>query len=140
MDMENLKNGSQESESDQYGGGIFYRSYLSLSKGFYIYGQGVAGFRYNKQVEINSNLHTQKNTSTYISVFPGVAYAISKKFHLELALNNMLNLNYSTSNNEFTNVGTGGPAESKSSQFGFNVNANPTSDLIFGFRILLGNK
>ena len=85
-------------EYNRYGGGIFYRRYATLGKGFYLFGKGNAGYTYSKTREKSGfqNEHTTKTTRTdivSISVHPGIAYAVHKNFHLELAINNIASLN-----------------------------------------------
>ena len=126
----------QKSESNNYGIGFFHRRYLPLGKSFYFYGQGQINAGFGDQEQINGlNNFKTSNKSLSVSAFPGVAYAVSKKFHLEISMNNLLNLGYhSTKYNNTLNPDT------KISELSFAVNANPTSNLTFGFRILLGNK
>jgi hypothetical protein len=127
---------SAEEISNNYGVGFFYRRYLPLGKNFYFYGQGQidAGFGKRKQTA-TSNYANSTSKSLSISAFPGVAYAISKKIHLEIAMNHLLSLGYYT--NKYQNTTT---PDAKTSILGFAVNANPASNLGVGFRILLGNK
>ena len=132
----NQTSATAKSVSNNYGGGIFYRSYLPLGKSFYLYGQGQLQLDFSNQ-ENKTSATTYERTTNYVGVglFPGVAYAISKRFHLEISMNNLVSLGYSSVKENYTPN-----PESKNNQFSFSVNANPASNLALGFRILLGNK
>jgi len=121
--------GNSTSAYNIYGGGVFYRLYHPLGKSFYLYGQGEVNGSSSKQGDIRQN-------SIGLSAFPGIAYAVSKRFHLEISLNNMLNFGYTSSRTE-SNL-TIGPPPTKTSALSFGVDANPVSNLGLGFRILLG--
>jgi hypothetical protein len=127
---------NQKSVSDTYGGGVFLRRYLTLGKGFYLYGQGQLGVGIGNQKETSSvNAHKTTSTSVSAGLFPGVAYAVSRRFHLELSMNYLVSVGYSSSKEHNANT-----PDIKSNQFNFSTNLNPVSSLALGFRILLGNK
>ena len=126
----------QKSVSNNYGGGIFHRRYLPLGKSFYFYGQGQLNVNFGKGENVSgTNYEKTTSNSLGVSVFPGIAYALSKKFHLEIAMNNLVSLGYSSV--KYHNVSI---QDTRTSQLNFVVNANPASSLVLGFRILLGNK
>jgi hypothetical protein len=112
-----------------YGGGVFYRLYHPLGKSFYLYGEGEVNGSYSKQGDIRQN-------SIGLSASPGIAYSLSKRFHLEMSLNDMFNVGYTSSRT--VSDRTIGPPPTKSSALNFGVNANPVSNLSLGFRIVLG--
>ncbi|MGZ5190214.1 MAG: outer membrane beta-barrel protein [Flavisolibacter sp.] len=132
----NQTSATDKSVSNNYGGGIFYRRYLPLGKSFYLYGQGQLQLDFGEQ-EYKTSATTSERTTNYVGLglFPGVAYAISKRFHLEISMNNLVSLGYSSIKENYTTS-----QELRNSQFNFSVNANPASNLALGFRILLGNK
>jgi hypothetical protein len=134
-----IKSGTISTETNQsndYGGGVFYRRYLPLGKGFYLYGQGSANFAYNKVEQTTSaSSQVQKLNTLSLSAYPGVSYAVSKRFHLELAMNNLVSVNYSAARQEISSNSV--TQTSKSKQLNLYANVNPQSNLSFGFRILL---
>src|SRR6476469_734436 len=89
------------------GGGLFLRRYFSVAKNFYLYGEGDLSYNYNKFIEstgIDSRLDSRINAVT-LSLAPGLAYAVSKKFHLELAFNNLVRAGYDKTRTETTSIG-----------------------------------
>lgn len=124
---------TQTSETDGYGAGLFYRRYLTLGKGFYFYGQAGASYFGNKTDQTGGSFTNQKISTVDLNLYPGVAYRVSKHFLLEVGMNNLFSLYYSTTKQEYSI-----PPSFKSSQWGFTINANPNSNLSLGFRILLG--
>ena len=129
------------SESDTYGAGVFYRRYLTLGKGFYLFGQANAGYTlYDADQYSHQSFNGQKSRqhNMGISLYPGVAFAVNKRIHLELGMNNLATLNYST--NTTKTYFPGFHSEAKYSGVNFYTNANPQSDLSVGFRIALGKK
>ncbi len=121
-----------------YGAGIFYRKYLPLSKSFYLFGQAGAGYNQgNTKVEYPNYRQDQKNQGFNLALYPGITYAVNKKFHLEASLNNLINLNYSTAKITTTTNG-GNPQKSNSKRFGFSTNLSSATPLSIGFRFVLG--
>lgn len=126
---------TQTSETKGYGGGVFLRNYLTLGKGFYLYGEAGTNYFHNETDQAGSSFQTQKISTVDLHLYPGVAYRASKRFLLEIAMNNLLSLNYSTTNQQYS---TPSSYSTKSSQWSFTINANPNTNLSLGFRILLG--
>lgn len=126
-------------ERDTYYAGLFYRRYLTLGKGFYLFGQGNAGYsltdadKYSHQNFVGRKV---RQNSVGVSLYPGVAYTINKRFHLELGMSSLVSLNYSTGTTK--DYYPGFYAEAKESGFNFYTNANPQSNLMVGFRVALG--
>jgi hypothetical protein len=128
-------------ERDTYGAGVFYRRYLTLGKGFYLFGQANAGYsqedadRYSHST-FAGDKHRQHTVG--VNLYPGITYTVNKRIHLELGMNNLVGLNYSTRKEKHYYPGF--YSESKSSGFNFRTNTNPDSHLSIGFRIALGKK
>src|SRR5687768_4014276 len=99
----NRTSATDKSVTNNYGGGIFYRRYLPLGKNFYLYGQGQLQLDFGNQ-EYKTSATNYKKTTNYVGVglFPGVAYAISKRFHLEVSMNNLVSLGYSSIKENYT--------------------------------------
>jgi hypothetical protein len=122
--------------SNNFGGGLFHRRYLPLGKSFYLYGQGQVFIDYGKHESKSLTSNSSRSTTNLgVALFPGLAYAISKRFHLEVSMNNLVSLAYSSVKEDNST----GP-DAAYNQFNFSINANPTSNLALGFRVLLGNK
>lgn len=122
-----------------YGGGVFHRRYATLGKGFYLFGEANAGYNYSKQkqtlIQPNQD-RTIRTDVVYLTVYPGITYAVHKNFHLEVGINNLLRLDYSTQKVTDINGGTGNVATQKN--FGFSSNASSANPLVVGFRFVLG--
>lgn len=130
-------NYSTELEQNGYGAGVFYRRYLNLSRKFFLFGEGVGS--YTKNIYENkqaSSTAKQTNHTASLSLFPGVAYAVSRRFHLEVGLNDLAQLSYTRRITE--NTSAGGSITTKGSGFGFSSNVSTSAPLNIGFRVVLG--
>jgi outer membrane receptor for ferrienterochelin and colicin len=125
-------------EGNYYGAGVFYRRYLSLSRSFYLFGEAGAGYSQGNSKEQNAAyFRKEKNKSFSLGLYPGVTYAVNKRFHLEASLNNLVSLNYNS--NTITTTPTGGSTQKLDSRgFGFSTNFNSATPLTIGFRIVIG--
>src|SRR5436305_2101488 len=87
---------NSNASSNNYGGGFFLRKYKQLGKYFYLFGQGQAIFSYYKisQTYGATDYNINKQTSINLNLYPGISYAVTKKFHLEATINNLLTLSY----------------------------------------------
>lgn len=129
------------SESDTYGASVFYRRYLTLGKGFHLFGQANTGYtHYNSDQYSHQSFNGQKSRlhNVGVSLYPGIAFTVNKRIHLELGMNNLVSLNYTTGINKTYYPGF--HSETKTSGVNFSTNANPESNLSVGFRIALGKK
>lgn len=135
-----FENSPQTSTGNNYGAGVFYRKYIPLSKSFYLFGE--AGFGYysskseNAAITTQSYKNTQEQTNTGLSLFPGIAYAVGKRFHLEASLNNLVTLYYSKNKSEQTFQGNVSKNESKG--VSMDVNVSSTAPITLGFRFIIG--
>lgn len=126
-------------ERDSYYGGVFYRRYLTLGKGFYLFGQGNLGYNltdHDKYSHQTFNGEKLRAHGVGFSVFPGLTFAAGKRLHLELGINNLVALNYSTGTTKF--YSSGFYSEAKQSGVSFTADADPESNLMVGFRFALG--
>ena len=86
--------------------GIFYRAYKKIGKDIYFFGQANALANFGKT---QNNFTTSLNNSTIkqvggtLSFSLGLAYAISKKFHIELSMQNLVAIQYFSSKQQFKN-------------------------------------
>ncbi len=76
-----------------------------------------------------------KGWNVGISLSPGISYALTDKFHLEMGFHNLAFLGYGRAKSE--SISSAGTATSTSSNFGFHTNLGTSSPLNIGFRILL---
>jgi hypothetical protein len=123
---------------ESFGGGLFVRRYNSLGKGFYLYGHGAISYSNFSQRQMPSTdfqmNYSSKGVGIYIS--PGVAYAVSNRFHLEASLNNLVSLSYSKTRTD--NISLSGYSTAESKGFNLETNLNTTAPLSLGFRFVLG--
>jgi len=129
---------AQKDESNGFSAGLFARRYAPLSKNFFLFGDGGVQYSQSKREQIfNTDQSRNSDTKTItVAVAPGIAYAISKRFHLEAYLNDLVNLSYTK--NEIDDFTLGSKTTSKTKNFGLATNFNPSSSLYIGFRVLLG--
>ena len=126
-------------KNNGYSAGIFYRRYLSLSKAFYLFGEGAAyyGANENKNESApNNSKYVQENKVVGVNLYPGVTYVVGRRFHLEAGLNNLLSLQYTSSKNE--NTSSGQTSVNKSTGIDFSTNLSTAAPLTVGFRFVLG--
>lgn len=137
---ESNKSPYSKATANLYGGGLFYRRYLPLGKSFHFYGQTDARYNYlHRKYGVDSIYrNTEKVKTGRLSLSPGIAYAISKRFHLEVAMNDLLSLNYLQTQYNWNSPSD--TREGKSEHFSFQSNMNLSTDLVIGFRILLGKQ
>lgn len=124
-------------KNNNYGAGVFLRKYMPLGKSFYLYGQGGLGYSHSKSVH-NTGVDFSseaKGWNVGLNVTPGIAYALTKKFHLELGFYELAGINYGKSTTE--NVTIAGTNTSSSSNFGFSTSLGTSTPLNIGFRFLL---
>ena len=120
-----------------YGGGIFIRKYMPLGKSFYLFGDASANYNYYKQENTYQTVtSTDLLNSAGISLYPGIAYSVSKHFQLEASINNLLNLYYTKSDHNQPDPNN--PSHYSNSGMTFSVNANGMSALNIGFRFMIG--
>jgi len=80
------------------GSSIFLRRYFPVAKNFYVFGQGNLGYNHYHSKEENTDYFRDfVSHAVSIDVAPGLAYAVTKRFHLELGLGNLVEVRYETS-------------------------------------------
>jgi hypothetical protein len=130
-----LSNAYKE-DANSYGSGLFYRQYKSLSSRFYLFGDAGAGYYHTKITrETPDVIQIYKSNSVNLSLYPGITYAVSKRFHLEASLNNLLNINYSSA--KTTTRGSTPTTESTTNGFSFMTNISSGVPLSLGFRFII---
>jgi hypothetical protein len=120
--------------NNNYGANLFLRKYLTLEKGFYLFGEGSAFV--NKANTEDKNSGTISSSNKFLTVGlnfnPGVSYAVNNRFHLEVGLNNLGYISYQKQKY------TSGSNTSKTNSFSLGSNLSGSSPLSVGFRFLLG--
>lgn len=117
--------------------GVFIRKYKQLAKSnFYLFGEGDLNYTNMKEErkEQMPDMSTTKTHTVFLSVKPGVSYAVNNRLHLELGLNNLINAGYTAtkqSNDQNDNT-------IKQNSFGVSTNiTNLTNNISLGVRFLL---
>ncbi|HEX2605756.1 MAG TPA: outer membrane beta-barrel protein [Flavisolibacter sp.] len=125
-----------EQNSNGYGGSLFLRRYMTLGKGFYLFGEGTLSGGTSQTKYINSSVVTNKSTGLGIGLGlnPGVSYAVNKKMHLEVGLNNLVAINYNRTKVDDPSVPQI-PAQINKS-FSAGINAGSSAALFLGLRFL----
>ena len=77
-----------------------------------------------------------KNWGVGLEIQPGISYAVSKKFQLEMALNNMANIGFNKSETK-TIPSAGETTVSKGQGFNFSSNLSTGNYFNIGFRVFL---
>ena len=131
-------NNANQNKTNGYGGGVFYRKYVTLGKGFYLFGQAGAGYSYLKQhaevVTTGGFSSTIKTNHFYVNAYPGITYTVNKNFHLEIGLSDLFHVGYGSSSTN--NIGISGSQKQRNFSVGTNLsNSNPFN---IGFRFALG--
>jgi hypothetical protein len=126
------------SKNKYYDGGLFLRRYVPLLKSFYFFGHSAANFSAQKGSESYQDQMRSKTKgwSTSVSLYPGLAYAITRKFYVEAALNNLLVASYGRSETELKDP-TSGSDFYKTSSFAISTSLGSNAGFAIGFRFLL---
>lgn len=103
-----------------YSAVVFLRQYKPLGKGFYVFAHEQLAGSYFKGQNINGNTSDYNGWGTTAGVSPGFAYDLSRKFQLELVLNNIAYASY----NHRTETPVSGTAKSVSNAFEINTGLN----------------
>jgi hypothetical protein len=129
----------QKNKNQTLGGGVFLRKYVPLLKSFYFFGQGTVDYSKSKttQTYMGRTYSESQGSGVNLSVYPGFAFALTRKFHMEAGLNNLAVIGYSKSESETTDPGTGNITVVNTSFFGFSTSLGSNAAFIIGFRFLL---
>lgn len=133
------KDNNNDQKSTSYSLGVYTRRYLTLGKGFYLFGEANAGYYRSTQKRTTPQTPyavSEQHSYTGIGFYPGVVYAVNRFFQLEASLNGLAGLDYSTS--KVTTTSNGVNSYSKNSGVSFNTNASNSNPLSVGFRFVFG--
>lgn len=136
---QNNENPVSKSKTENYGGGVFLRKYIPLLKNFYFFGHAAAGYNKSKtsQTYMGRPYGKAEGWDINASAYPGLAYAITKKFHIEAGLNDLAVVGYSHSEFENTDLATGSLSSSKGNNFSISTSLGSNAGFNIGFRLLL---
>ncbi|MFI5185978.1 MAG: hypothetical protein ACHQF0_04600 [Chitinophagales bacterium] len=124
---------SPQYETTSYGLEFFLRKYKSLGKGFYFFWQSGLFYNSYEYRELNtSNEYKEEQRNAGIDLYPGISYALAKRFQLEISLVDLLTLEYTK--DKATNAGV---VTGDRNGVDFNVAASSLSNVNIGFRFLL---
>ena len=130
--------GDQIQNSNNYGGGIFYRKYKTLSKDFHLFGETGLNYSYGEYKNNYSGSNIWNKTITNgvnINFMPGLSYSLNNKVKIELLMPNLLGIGYTHSKYSMSNS----PDETKNNfSFFTNIDGNLLSNFGVGFKFLLG--
>jgi hypothetical protein len=127
-----------QSRNDQFGGSLFYRRYLPLGRNFYFFGNGDARYTFSLSKSAPDVLYTsrQEQKTASLTLYPGIAYAVSKRFHLEVVMNDLLACGYTETQHKWSAPGEPSNYDHYKS-LSFQTNTSLSTNLVVGFRILL---
>jgi hypothetical protein len=124
------------SENDYYNAAVYYRRYVPVGKRFYLFGQAGAGYGVMEQEETSVIARaTMRQNILSLDLSPGITYALTKRFLLETGIGNIVGVSYRWDKSRTIN--SNGQFSSKGSGASIYANANPRSQLYFGFRLAL---
>lgn len=87
---------------ETYGVGLFVRKYFPVINRLYVFGDAGVNYNHTKGSTEQTNYPTINKTTSKgwlagVNITPGVSFAVTKKFHLETSLSNLLGVAYATS-------------------------------------------
>lgn len=143
--QDKANNSPSETKQQTYGAGLFVRRYMPLGKNFYLFGEAALGYyksKYTYEV-INNNTPYSKqqnnNTSVSLHLYPGISYAVSQRFQLEVSINNLFDLSYNKTEQTIANA-VSTTYKSNNKGVSLTTNASNTAPLTVGFRIFINKK
>lgn len=132
------ENSTSQQKINSYSLGVFMRKYLSLGKSFYLFGEGGVGYNHSNNTQITdiASKSIFKQNGISANLYPGIAYALNKRIHLEASINNLISLSYYKSEGE--TISMGNSTFTKYHSFSFDSNLSTSVPLSLGFRFVLG--
>jgi hypothetical protein len=129
------KSSGSEQKSNNYGISVFARQYFSLGKSFYLFGEGSLGYIMGKQQFKQNNTVQADSKSKNINLifYPGIAYALNKRFQLEAGLSNLLFIGYDVSHSK----SAGYPDTYTTKIFNVGTSLSGAAQLTVGFRFII---
>jgi hypothetical protein len=121
-----------------YGAGIFLRKYMELGKKFYLFAEGRLSGYYEKTYAVSlyfsDGNYKRQGYTIQAGLYPGVAFAVTNKFHIETGFNNLLYAQFSKTITDYT----GSIYNSETNRFMLGSSLSGFNGFVIGFRFLLG--
>jgi hypothetical protein len=133
-DNSNNNSPDYNTNSNSFGAGVFIRQYKPLGNGFYLFGQAELNGSYSSGKLDNPGTtsgYTKDDTKGYgfsLRLYPGVAYALNRRWQLETELTGFFALTYNHSKETSDYVGQ---PEENSNTHNFNVSSSLTGGNAF---------
>jgi hypothetical protein len=133
-----------KSTQNSFGAGIFVRRYKPLGNGFYLFGQSElsGSFNHTKFKNTNGNPGYDENHNDgynfTLQFYPGIAYAINRRWQIETSLPNFLNVNYSHASTK-TVYANAPEQKGSSNSFGFSSSLTGSNQFAVGVRYIIGS-
>lgn len=95
-EITSISGNANKTKNNSFGVGAFVRPYKNLgTSGFYLFLQGRLGVDITKQDQNTGSGYTNKGFNIGAGINPGIAYAVTRKMHIETGLNNLFYAGYS---------------------------------------------
>jgi hypothetical protein len=120
-----------------YGGGLFLRKYRQLGKNFYFFGDARLSYLFSKTTTTSNfiDIQTTKQSTYSLSIYPGISYSVSRKFHIDVTINNLLYISYNKTNTNYSSPGNS--LDTKSNTFFLSANNQISYPFTLGFNFIL---
>ena len=121
-----------------FGAGIFLRKYMDLGKKFYLFAESrFSGYYETSDAVVWSypeSNYNRKGFTVQAGLYPGVAFAVTNKFHIETGFNNLLYVQYSKTKTDFKYSSP----DTETNRFTIGSSLSSFNGFVVGFRFLLG--
>ncbi len=121
-----------------YGAGIFLRKYIDLGKKFYFFTEGEFIGYYDKfegaSLAFPEGNYNTKGFTIHAGFYPGVAFAVTKKFHIETGFNNLIYAEYSKTKTQYMSS----LLHYETNRFAIGSSLSSFNGFVIGFRFVLG--
>lgn len=150
FDYQAQPNSNYDMHYNEYGIGTFLRKYKPLGSGFYLFGQSALEFTYGDERSTYPpstgpySFTETKNAIISLGFSPGIAYAVNRKWQVELLLSGLFYADYANNKETDIAVNPTGPESTNVEKangfdFGSNLSAGLTQ-LLLGVHYVIGSK
>ncbi len=135
----NYAHGTGTNSINGYGAGVFLRQYKPFGNIFYVFAHEGLNYNYTKLKSNNAyDVQTNKTNAVNLGLNPGLACDINPHLQLELLLNSIVNINYS-SNESSHSIDVSQNNTTRQFNIGSNFDiSNPLGYINVGVRFLIG--
>ena len=126
--------------NDGYSAGIFYRKYKGLGKEFFLFGEVSASYGWSNtsgKDSVGQKLISGSTSFISATLFPGIAYRVSKHLFLELSIPSLIHVGYSKSNTLSREGSLSQTNKNDQLYFSTSLSSSPLTSLGLGFRLIL---